>query len=827
MKKKYEEWKSLFVKFAREGIVDPSQNRELKEKQSHLGLSESEVLEIKEECLAENGLSAPMESVWLQPRAKELAEHFNKHKFAYAKEFAKAGDGSLPSFSDITFDAANSMLMALMRGGKSAHACLEANKFWIEDNETREIRESSLPEIVALAEKISADKDLPLHKEIIKAAFWPKEILLPADVRYVFSLPEGTEPDYNFPVYDKDGSLGLSLEKRSAAAISRCFQWPSDVVELKTSWVEGRHKILATFRHHFAVSKKTDYSNLNYAEIEDKLQSLCGRSLSEEFGNGEKVLFSELMSFRPERFVSPKTGRDVVVDERAAKKFAMTPEKYSLALDLAEVKKSGSTVANEVKRFMTEKADYEAVLEENPALKKWADSVVKNERGTSPLGKTAKSVLMITSVTPKEKWNAFVKANPGKTPAAASDVYQLEADKSGQRGILHFSHELRLSFDLEASGKPRFLWGDEIAAEYVEYSQEDWDYLKERFPGIEDEASAAIENFFIKNELKTVLESKQSRQEDTLDNLAKENEMESESDELDNKVARAGMHILRESGLDELDSDDYWYARDAVEDVLRAYFERSPLSAGGRQFDFNEDHGAISDYLALVLFNGAGTRVLSTAENPSELLDSLRSAFANELDISFPSERFYVQPEGDKFARTVEDVPAWAVPYLANGESDSLTEEDKQLADKFMEDNGFGELLDASNGYSEQTYFRSRPAFGPACECVDANFSLKEASREIKDSKEIEFRSKEEIFKDFVKRVKDGLSGADRKAVSAVLTAAKEALASFPDGEKTAIGEFLSKKGAKDEESLKKILGSAGRKERSSGRGRKPTEMSR
>lgn len=791
-----EEWKASYLKAASDGLIDPAETWALRDLAERLSL-DYDCAKIEEECLPSLGGKKPLKSVWLATRAEGFSGWFERNKFEVAKSFAAENGGFIPAFGDVSA-AADTLVQTLMYGGKSAHACYGANKFWIEDNETREVKEASLPEIVALAERIAEENEQPLHKEIIASAFRPKEVLLPVDVRYVFSLPEGTEPDYNFPVYDKDGSSDLSLEKRSVAAIRRCFQWPSDVVELKTRWVEGKHKILATFRHHFAVSSATDYTNLVYAEIDDKLQSLCGRALSDEFGNGEKVLFSELTAFRPERFVSPKTGRGVVVDERAARKFAMTPEEYSLALDLAEVKKSGSTVANEVKRFMSEKADYEVVLEENPALKKWADSVVKKKHWSSPLRKTEKSVLKVANVVPKEKWNAFARANPGRTPAAASDVYQLEADKSGQSGILRFPHELHLSFDLDAFENPRFLLGDEIASEDVEYSQSDWDYLKERFPGIEGEAATAIEDFSIQNKAN-----------------------------MSEKVARAGMHIIRESGLDELGSDDRLYACAAVEDVLRAYFERASLSAAGRSLDFNEDHGAISDYLTLVLFNGAGPRVLSTAEDPSEFISALRSAFANELDISFPNERFYIQPEGDKFARTVEDVPAWAVPYLASGESDSLTEEDRRLADKFMEDNGFGELLDASNGYSEQTYFRSRPAFGPACDCVDANFSLKEAAREIKDSKEIEFRSKEAIFEDFVKRVKDGLSGADRKAVSAVLAAAKAALASFPDGEKTAIGEFLSKKGAKDEESLKKILGSTGRKERSAGRGRKPPEMSR
>lgn len=798
-----EEWKASYLKAASDGLIDPAETWALRDLAERLSLDSDDCAKIEEECLPSLDGKKPLKSVWLATRAEGFSGWFERNKFEAAKSFAAENGGLVPAFGDVS-SAADTLVRTLMYGGKSAHACYGANKFWIEDNETREVKEASLPEIVALAERIAEENEQPLHKEIIASAFRPKEILLPVDVSYVFRLPEGTYPDYRFTFFDKSGHEGERPVKRSVDVIRGCFQWPSNVVELKQNWVNGRHKIIATFRHYIAVSKETDYRNLNYAEIEDKLQALVGAALNEAFGTNKEILFDEVKASRPEKFISQKTGRDVVVDEIEAKKFTMTSEEYSLSLDLEKVKAEGSTVAEKVKRFMTDKADYEAVLDGNPTLKKWAESVVQEVKK-----KTAKPAMKVFNVIPKEVWNEEARKNPDKVPEAMSDVYQIEVDKSGQSGILHFSHELSLSFDLDESGKPRFLLGDEIAAEFIEYSKDDWDYLKERFPGIDREVSEALEEW---------LKSDRQIEEPVFD-------ME---DKLDYKTAKSAMRIMKASGALELvGSEDSKAVRDAVEDAVRAFYERTSLSAKGKCYEVGEDHGAISDYLTDVLFNGAGPRVVKSAEDPSELIDSLREAFANELDISFPNGRFYVQPEGDKFARTVEGVPVWAVPYLAYGESDSLTEEDRKLADEFMESHGFGKLIDASNTYSEHTYFRSHPAFGPACDCVDANFSLKEAAREIKDSKEIEFRSKEEIFEDFVKRVKDGLSGANRKAVSAVLSAAKAALASFPDGEKTAIGEFLSKKGAKDEESLKKILGSTGRKEKSAGRGRKPPEMSR
>lgn len=781
------EWKAGYLKAASDGLIDPAETWALRDLAERLSLDSDDCAKIEEECLPSLGGEKPLKSVWLATRAEGFSGWFERNKFKVAKSFAAENGGLVPAFGDVS-SAADTLVRTLMYGGKSAHACYGANKFWIEDNETREVKEASLPEIVALAERIAKENEQPLHKEIITSAFRPKEVLLPVDVRYEYKLPD-----------EAVGRPGEDPMARSLKAIRGCFQWPSQVV----SW-DGWINVGVTMRHYIAVSKETDYRNLDYAEVEDKLQALVGTALNEAFGKKKEILFSEVKAFRPEKFISQKTGRDVVVDEIEAKKFTMTPEEYSLSLDLEKVKAEGSTVAEKVKRFMAEKADYEAILDENPALKKWAESAVQEVKK-----KTAKPAMKVFNVIPKEVWNEEARMNPDKVPEAMSDVYQIEVDKSGQSGVLHFSHELSLSFDMDESGKPRFLLGDEIAAEYVEYGKDDWDYLKERFPGIDREVKEALEEW---------LKSDRQVEEPGLE----------KKDELDNKTAKSAMRIMKASGALELvGSEDSKAVRDAVEDAVRAFYEHTSLSAKGKCYEVGEDHGAISDYLTDVLFNGAGPRVVKSAEDPSELIDSLREAFANELDISFPNGRFYVQPEGGKFARTVEDVPVWAVPYLAYGESDNLTEEDIRLADEFMKRNGFGQLIDASNTYSERTYFRSHPAFGPACDCVDANFTLKEAEREVKDFKDINFRPKEEVFEDFVKKVQEGLSGSDKKAVAAVLSAAKKALEGFPDKEKAAIGEFLSKKGAKDEESLKKILGSAGRKERSARRGRKPPEMSR
>lgn len=93
----------------------------------------------------------------------------------------------------------------------------------------------------------------------------------------------------------------------------------------------------------------------------------------------------------------------------------------------------------------------------------------------------------------KNEWNKFAEKNTN-LPKVNSNVYSIECDRSGSSGILHFSHELTLQFEME-NDKLRFLIGSEIGVEDVDYSSEDWDYIKERYPGIEEEVLKTIKDY--------------------------------------------------------------------------------------------------------------------------------------------------------------------------------------------------------------------------------------------------------------------------------------------------------------------------------------------
>lgn len=66
--------------------------------------------------------------------------------------------------------------------------------------------------------------------------------------------------------------------------------------------------------------------------------------------------------------------------------------------------------------------------------------------------------------------------------------------------------------------------------------------------------------------------------------------------------------------------------------------------------------------------------------------------------------------------------PQWAVCYAAYGESDTLTDEEERMVNKYMEDNNLCDLVDCS----EDSHFSPYPDFGLACDVVEATFIMKD-----------------------------------------------------------------------------------------------------
>lgn len=83
-------------------------------------------------------------------------------------------------------------------------------------------------------------------------------------------------------------------------------------------------------------------------------------------------------------------------------------------------------------------------------------------------------------------------------------------------------------------------------------------------------------------------------------------------------------------------------------------------------------------------------------------------------------------------SRIFEDIPSWAVYYMAYGEpSGDMTEGDIAMTDKWMKDNRIDHLVEAS----DETHFCHHPAFGLGADCVTASFLLRTPERKAEVEK--------------------------------------------------------------------------------------------
>ena len=140
---------------------------------------------------------------------------------------------------------------------------------------------------------------------------------------------------------------------------------------------------------------------------------------------------------------------------------------------------------------------------------------------------------------------------------------------------------------------------------------------------------------------------------------------------------------------------------------------------------------------------------------------------------------------------TFDNIPQWAVTYLAYGDKDGLSDEDIALADNWAKRNQIASLI----GAGEERYFSSHPEFGLASDCVTATFSLRERTR-----------TEKELVDDYISKVKEHLTSTSKAAVEEVFESSKIALQSFSDNEKKIIGKYLFDNGGTNDVNLGKLL---------------------
>lgn len=201
-------------------------------------------------------------------------------------------------------------------------------------------------------------------------------------------------------------------------------------------------------------------------------------------------------------------------------------------------------------------------------------------------------------------------------------------------------------------------------------------------------------------------------------------------------------------------------------------------------------------------------RFVKEFRNDYKLSDRVMFKNIAAEDITQTKERSLEElKENDKvndISVKVENIPEWAVGYMAYGDSTGLSDKEISQIDNWMKENKLSNLSEVS----DERHFASHPEFGLACDCVEGTFiKIKEQKiQKVQSAESKSVSTPKEIIDSYINKVKENLSEDDKKIVEKVLLASKTALSSFNADEKSVIGKYFLDSGVTSEDKLGKLL---------------------
>jgi hypothetical protein len=376
MNKSREEYMAAFRKFISDNEIDPYELHQLEELKEKLGLSDSEVKSMTGEYIKErykNTILTPVVAKRLTPDNPEdihrFAECFNEHKAELMEKIAEENtEKPAPYLNDMNERIASIVLESLeFDDSWTVYADFDHNKFWREDKYNEECEEVSQNHLVDMADDIihswHRDETTISENKIVEdmESFYDRQILVPVDIKYNFNIPE--------EIITKD-SVRESLD-----VIADLFNTESSLIDSDIKDSDNDLDVSFEIRHNLVCSPDTNYDNINFAEINNNMQYLAGKSLNEHFGVKQKILFFDLSSHIPEKFYDERNRLIATVNSDSIREFAQSSEEFSRSLDLKTLRIVGTSVWKETEHFEQEKNQFLSVLEKNPLLK----SYVQNE----------------------------------------------------------------------------------------------------------------------------------------------------------------------------------------------------------------------------------------------------------------------------------------------------------------------------------------------------------------------------------------------------------------------------------------------------------------
>ena len=181
--------------------------------------------------------------------------------------------------------------------------------------------------------------------------------IIPVDIKYSFTYKP------NQSVRDEQQLL--------VDSICGLFIEDSEIIDRKVNSLPGgKFNIEFILRHDFAIEPGTDYFNLKFDNINDRILYEMNNIIK----NNEKLhcfTIDSIKSFIPEEFHVRKNL--VLINDETIENFSKTPEEYLKELNPEMVSFAGSSMWREEDYFISGKNNFLEIMEKYPAIKNYVE----------------------------------------------------------------------------------------------------------------------------------------------------------------------------------------------------------------------------------------------------------------------------------------------------------------------------------------------------------------------------------------------------------------------------------------------------------------------
>lgn len=408
-----ERYLEKFVRLYNEDLEEkfsPENKNELERLQKALGFTKDEVKEIEEDflCWEESRLDKGIKGFrFTIDNAEKLKDFWNNTFHSEFKiidkeyeQFFYEQNKPFPALPVMTDEMAKAILDIIDVSNHNLYVDFypdskQTSKFYIEArNDDYWKATDNVLEVIDFADRVVEEwhRDETTitenkYYDIVKSIVECDDILLPMDIRFHFTLPNEVYDKY---FYDENGNYKFDASEKLLSSITDTLKHKWYLENIGNPLNRHNFNDDYVLRCNLVVKEGTDYSNIQYNDIENVLLYQFAMALNKELGldykSENRIKFDTFSAEMPTEFQID--NELVIVNKENFLEYKQTPEEFANSLALSLLRVAHSTVYNEVAHFMSEQKAFNKVLKENPLLKKyaennWAEKKVKQQSKNS------------------------------------------------------------------------------------------------------------------------------------------------------------------------------------------------------------------------------------------------------------------------------------------------------------------------------------------------------------------------------------------------------------------------------------------------------------